>query len=269
MRSARPIPSTSCRRKPRSRLRSSIARPASLSQSAGEYERVANESTDPALRAEALLLAGNLYEQSQSTDRALDVYSRYVAQFPKPIEAAVETRFKIAEIHKGRGDDALYHKQLDGDRSHRCSRRRRANRADAQPRRALGAGSHRAALRQLCRGETAPAFREEPARKAARDEPGTGRRSASSSNYEVGEVTAAATYYMAEIYANFGRSLLESERPAGLKAAALQKYNDAARGRGVPVRGEGHQGPREESRADGQRLSRRVDREESRATRRF
>src|SRR5678815_4900559 len=43
-----------------------------LAQSAGEYERVANESTDSALRAEALLLAGNLYEQSQSTDRALD-----------------------------------------------------------------------------------------------------------------------------------------------------------------------------------------------------
>ena len=45
-------------------------------------------------------------------------------------------------------------------------------------------------------------------------------------NYEVGEVTAAATWYMAEVYADFGRSLLESERPAGLKEAALQKYND-------------------------------------------
>jgi len=44
--------------------------------------------------------------------------------------------------------------------------------------------------------------------------------------YEVGEVTAAATFYMAEVYADFSRSLLESERPATLKDAALQKYND-------------------------------------------
>ena len=45
-----------------------------LSQAAAEYERVAKESDDPALRAEALLLAGNLYEQSNRSDSALDAY---------------------------------------------------------------------------------------------------------------------------------------------------------------------------------------------------
>src|SRR5262249_38719280 len=56
-----------------------------LTQAATEYERVATESDKPELRAEALLLAGDLYQQSKSVDRALDVYSRYVEQFPKPI----------------------------------------------------------------------------------------------------------------------------------------------------------------------------------------
>jgi hypothetical protein len=42
----------------------------------------------------------------------------------------------------------------------------------------------------------------------------------------VGEVTAAATFYMAEVYSNFGRTLLESERPSSLNGAALQKYED-------------------------------------------
>ena len=46
-------------------------------------------------------------------------------------------------------------------------------------------------------------------------------------DYEVAEVTAAATYYMAEIYWNFNRSLVESERPKGLDAAATTEYNDA------------------------------------------
>jgi hypothetical protein len=43
-------------------------------------------------------------------------------------------------------------------------------------------------------------------------------------SYEVGDVTAAATFYMAEIYYDFSRSLIESERPAGLDAAELADY---------------------------------------------
>ena len=38
-----------------------------LGGAAGEYERVANEATDPALRAEALLLAGKLHEDAKDT----------------------------------------------------------------------------------------------------------------------------------------------------------------------------------------------------------
>src|SRR5258708_24731073 len=41
---------------------------------------------------------------------------------------------------------------------------------------------------------------------------------------QVGEVPAAATFYMAEIYANFSQALRESERPADLGAEALKDY---------------------------------------------
>ena len=37
-------------------------------------------------------------------------------------------------------------------------------------------------------------------------------------DYEVGEVTAAATFYLAEIYADFSKDLKESERPKDLTA---------------------------------------------------
>jgi hypothetical protein len=43
-------------------------------------------------------------------------------------------------------------------------------------------------------------------------------------DYEVGNVTAAATFYMGEIYSDFSRSLIESERPADLDATELQDY---------------------------------------------
>src|SRR5437879_10127796 len=65
-----------------------------LSHAAGEYDRIASQSNDPALRSEALLNSGDLYAQSDARDRALDAYIRYVKEFPKPVEPAVETRFK-------------------------------------------------------------------------------------------------------------------------------------------------------------------------------
>jgi len=44
-------------------------------------------------------------------------------------------------------------------------------------------------------------------------------------SYEVGEVTAAATFYMAEIYLNFSASLMNSERPDGLTDAEILDYD--------------------------------------------
>src|SRR5215468_4311677 len=43
-----------------------------LSRAAEEYDRLASESQDPALRGEALLAAGDLYQQSSANDKALD-----------------------------------------------------------------------------------------------------------------------------------------------------------------------------------------------------
>src|SRR5439155_20622187 len=83
-----------------------------LSRAAGEYDRLASESTDPALRSEALLVAGDLYEQSNARDRALAAYIRYVNEFPRPVETALETRFKIAEMYKAAHDESLYQREL-------------------------------------------------------------------------------------------------------------------------------------------------------------
>jgi hypothetical protein len=42
--------------------------------------------------------------------------------------------------------------------------------------------------------------------------------------YEIADVTAAATFYMAETYFNFSRALADSERPHDLKPAELKEY---------------------------------------------
>jgi outer membrane protein assembly factor BamD (BamD/ComL family) len=205
-----------------------------LPQAAAEYERVASESENPELRAEALLLAGDLYQESQSTDRAVDVYSRYVEQYPKPVETAAETRFKIAEIHKGRNDQLRYREQLeaivrvDADAgSERTDRTRnlagRASLVLSEP-----LYEHFAALKLV-----------QPFEQSLQEK----RRAMDAAlgafgnlvAYEVGEVTAAATFYMAEVYSNFSRSLVESERPAGLSAGDLQDYELALEEEAFPL----------------------------------
>jgi outer membrane protein assembly factor BamD (BamD/ComL family) len=205
-----------------------------LPQAAAEYERVAIESENPELRAEALLLAGDLYQQSQNTDRAVEVYSRYVEQHPKPVETAAETRSKIAEIHKGRNDQLRYREQLEaivrldadaqGERTDRT--RNLAARASLVLTEPLY--EHFAALKLV-----------QPFEQSLQEK----RRAMDAAlgafgnlvAYEVGEVTAAATFYMAEVYSNFSRSLVESERPAGLNAGDLQDYELALEEEAFPL----------------------------------
>ena len=43
--------------------------------------------------------------------------------------------------------------------------------------------------------------------------------------YEVAEVTTAATFEMAELYRTLAKDILSSERPKGLKGDALEEYN--------------------------------------------
>jgi len=53
-------------------------------------------------------------------------------------------------------------------------------------------------------------------------------------DYGVGEVTAASTYYLAEIYANFSTTLMTSERPQDLDETELEEYEMALEDQAYP-----------------------------------
>ena len=48
---------------------------------------------------------------------------------------------------------------------------------------------------------------------------------AQASEYGVPEVVTAATFHTAALYQDFGKALLQSQRPKGLKKPALEQYN--------------------------------------------
>jgi cellulose synthase operon protein C len=196
-----------------------------LSHAAGEYERIASQSDDPTLRSEALLDAGDLYAQSNSRDRALDAYNRYVKEFPKPVETAIETRFKIAEMYKAAHDETLYHNQLEeivsveaGAGSERTGRTR-----------TLAARSALVLAEQLY-GDFVVVKLRQPFETSLQDKKqhmdATIAAMSRLVNYGIDEMTAAGTYYTAETYSNFSRSLLESERPDDLKAEDLEEFKN-------------------------------------------
>ena len=195
-----------------------------LAAAGAEYERVAGETEEPELRSEALLLAGELYEEVAMPERALGVYQRYVEAFPEPLELALETRFKIAKLHREGGDVERYHTELrrivESDRQAGAARTARVRFLAAQSALVLSEGHYeRFSAVELVQPFERNLQKKQRLMQQALDAFGA------LVDYEVAEVTAAATFYMAEVYHDFSQSLLASERPADLSPGELADYD--------------------------------------------
>ncbi|MAG33249.1 MAG: hypothetical protein CL908_20420 [Deltaproteobacteria bacterium] len=194
-----------------------------ISRAAEEYERVAAEADEAELRREALLVAGGLYEEARLFDRALTVYRDYVTEFTHPIDPAVATRFKMAELHNEIGEIEDYHAEL----REIVAIDRGAGDARTDSLRTLAAKSalvlteqHYLAFEEI---ELTQPFEQSLKEKERRMDAALAAFEGLV-DYEVGEVTAAATFYMAEVYGEFSRALLESQRPDDLGPTELQDY---------------------------------------------
>jgi tetratricopeptide (TPR) repeat protein len=166
-------------------------------KAAAEFERIEKENPkDNTLRREALNQAAELYVKSNEKNKALLVYTKLVDYFPTPIEDAIEARQKMADIYLEQDKRKQYVYQLILTESKLTSFK---NVALVKP------------------------FKKNLKKKKQK------MRTAIEAytglvDYQVGEVTAAATYYIAEIYYDFSISLIESERPTNLSADELEEY---------------------------------------------
>jgi tetratricopeptide (TPR) repeat protein len=204
-----------------------------LAQAADEYERIERESRDDEVRREALLVAADLHEQAGNSDRALEVYRRYVGYFPHPVEPNLETRNKIAEALKKKNDQDNYLAEL-----------RQIVAIDA------GSGDERTPRTRYLAGKAAlvPAEQtfdrfvevklvkpfETNLRKKKELMKTATQEFSKLLEYEVGEVTAAATFYLAEIYSHFSKALTSSERPEGLSPMEREQYELAIEEQAFP-----------------------------------
>lgn len=204
-----------------------------LAMAAAEYERIETETKDVAVRREALQLAADLYVDAKETDKAMQVYQRYVNYFPKPLEPALETRNKIANVLKSRNETNAYTEQLKLIVA--ADARAGSGRTDRT--RYLGATASlalteplfdRFAQIKLVKPFNKNLQKKKQAMKSAKD--GFDKLL----GYEVGDVTSAATYYIAEMYYNFNRALVESERPDDMNALEKEQYELALEDQAYP-----------------------------------
>ncbi len=193
-------------------------------QAAAEFERIEKENPEnDALRREALTQAAELYVKSGEKNKALLVYTKMVDYFPVPIEDAIETRQKMADIYLEQEKRKQYIYQLKqivaGDAVAGNGRTDRTKYLAAKASLILAEPK----LEAFNKVALVKPFKKNLKKKKQR------MRTAIETysklvDYQVGDVTAAATYYIAEIYYEFSVALIESERPTNLNDEELEEY---------------------------------------------
>ena len=212
-------------------------------QAGAEFERVAGRKGDDKIARGALWQAAELYEKAArpaagaggagatsaegaaaATAAATRVYERYVQQYPEPLEPAIEARSRLARLATEQGNAARAQswtrQLLQAELAGGAGRTERTRYLGANAALALAQGPyeefHKVALVEPLKKQLAlKKSRMEEVLKAY----------ATAADYGVAEVSTAATYHTAEVYHEFGQSLMSSERPKGLSGDELEQYN--------------------------------------------
>ncbi len=226
---------------------------------AAEFEKVAAAASDAALARSAWWQAAELYHavaaqagpvpaapaavatntRSRNNERratptaaatptplatATRAWEQYLARYPQPLEQAVEARWQLVALARLARDDAGIASGLQA-----------VQQADAQ------GGSKRTARTRTLGGQAALALVEpqaaayrqvrlvEPLQRNLRLKRTRMEQAlaayAAAAEVGIAEITTAATFHSAALYQDFGRAMLESERPKRLSKAEREEYD--------------------------------------------
>ncbi len=193
-------------------------------RAASEFERISDGDGTPEVRKEALWRAAELYDAAGQNPSAREAFARYVERHPDPVTESIEARQRLSELADESGDGAERLRWLetivDADARAGSGRtdRTRFLAARAQLERAEPARMAFESVRLVVPLDRSLSLKRERMEVAL----GAYGRAA---DYDVAEVTTAATYRIAEIYHNLSRDLFDSERPPELNEIELAQYD--------------------------------------------
>ena len=198
---------------------------------AGEFERIAATQTDAKRARESLWQAAELHEKAGARDNAARVYAQYAKQHPEPFEPYLEARWRLAQGSKA---DARTPATIAREAAFLRDMREirdadlRAGAARTDRSRSIGGLAALALTQPLLDDYRKVALVEPLARhlklKKTRMEAAL-QAYAQASGSAAPEVVTAATFHTAALYQDFGKALLQSQRPKGLNKLALEQYN--------------------------------------------
>jgi tetratricopeptide (TPR) repeat protein len=192
---------------------------------AAEFEQIAASPTaDKGVQREALMQSADLYAKAGNTPKAMGMLEKFVDSNPTPLNDAMEARQRLADYAQRSGDtarrDHWYHEIIRADEQAGAQRTDRSHYLAAKAQLAL-AQPARDAFRQV--RLTAPLKKSLIVKRNALETAMDGYKRAA--EYQVAEVTTAATYEMAELYRTLSKDVMTSEKPKNLKGEELEEYN--------------------------------------------
>ncbi|MBT8098958.1 MAG: tetratricopeptide repeat protein, partial [Gammaproteobacteria bacterium] len=191
---------------------------------AREFERISvAESSDPAIRREALWKATELYEKAGSMDDERRVLEDIIARYPDPLAESIEARYRLLQIAEVSGDEQERVRRLqdlvDADRNAGGQRSDRTRYLAATSAIELAEPvRERFAVVKL----TQPLAESVSLKRSLMED--VIRVYTEAADYGVAEVTTEATYQLGRVYEVFSSDLMSSERPADLDELALDEY---------------------------------------------
>ena len=194
-------------------------------EAATEFEKIAaNPAEDKTVQREALLQSADLYSKANNTPKAVGMLEKFVSTNPTPVVDAEEARQRLADYAFKSGDftrrDYWYREIIKTDSQAGAQRTDRTHYLAAKAQLSLSqpARDQFRAVRL-----TLPLKKSLIEKRKALESAMDGYKKAA--EYQVAEVTTAATFEMAELYRMLAKDVLSSERPKNLKGDELDEYN--------------------------------------------
>jgi TolA-binding protein len=194
-------------------------------QAALEFERIAQAPAEaPEVQREATLQAAELYDKAGNTAKSRAMLEAFVKHFPQPLNPAMEARNKLSALAGDAGDasgrDFWLKEMVAADRSAGAARTDRSRALAAKATLILAAP----AREEFVRIKLVAPLKKSLAEKRKAMETAL-KAYTQAADYQVADVTTAATFESAELYRQLGKDLMSSERPKNLSKDELEQYN--------------------------------------------
>jgi cellulose synthase operon protein C len=194
-------------------------------EAAVEFEQIAQSPKEtPEVQREATLQAADLYEKSGNSAKARAMLEAFVKHFPQPLGPAMEARNKLSVMAGKAGDfggrDYWLKEIIAADRSAGAARTDRSKALAANATLTLAVP----AREEFKRIKLVAPLKKSLADKRKAMEAALKAYEAAA-DYQVADVTTAATFESAELYRQLGKDLISSERPKNLKKDELEQYD--------------------------------------------